>query len=146
MPSNGYGDFFQGRYSRITKDIPILAATDYSAGNGTSVVSVKNVNYTLFIQRIVFSPTTYAAKTFTFQDNAGTPVPIGFMSIPAAAPTTGSDQDQFNLDYGPTGVALTEGVDLLMKMSATGAAGILHIEGYVKQTKTMGSYTGASLQ
>lgn len=139
-------DFFQRRYGRITKDIDIATATDFSGGNGTSIVSVKNANYTLFIQQITFSPTTYAAKSFTFQDNAGTPVPGGLMSIPAAAPTTGSDQDQFTLEYGDTGTALTEGVDLLLKMSAAGAAGRLHIEGYQKQTKAVGSYAGASLQ
>lgn len=142
-----YGDYqyFQRQYGRVTKDLDIVAATDYSAGNGTSILAVKNANYTLFIQRITFAPTTYAAKTWTLQDNAGTPVPIGIISVPAAAPTTGGETDTFVFDFGGLGTALTEGVDLLLKMSAAGAAGRIHIEAYQKQTKALAAFPAAGV-
>lgn len=116
--------------SRVT-DSFVLVATDYTTA--TALITVRNANYTIYVQRIVVAPTTYAAKTWTFQDSAGTPVPVAFISIPATAGTTGADAE-FVFDFGPTGIALTTGKNLNIIMSATGAAGAIHIEAYEKIT------------
>lgn len=125
--------YWQLTYRGRSTDANILTSTDYTAGNGTAVVAVTSANHTLYIQRIVVSPTTYAAKTFTFQDDAGTPVPIALVSIPASAPTTGGVVP-YVYEFGPHGVPLTQGKNLLLKMSATGAAAFVHIEGYERLT------------
>lgn len=129
--SHGDYTFYTKRwFTDKAANVNILAATDYTTA--TAVVSVKSVNHQLFVQRITVSPTTYAAKKWTFQDSAGTPIPAGQMSIPASAPTTGGFNDQYILDYGPEGYPLTVGKNLNMIMDATGAAASLHIEAYEK--------------
>lgn len=128
----GIGDYLRIRRENQSKltHFDVTTASDTTALN--NVVAVKSANHQLFVQRIKFFPTTYAAKTFTFQDDAGSPVPIGFMSIPAAAPTTGGQTDYYELDYGPEGTPLTAGKNLDVVISATGAAGRLVIEAYQK--------------
>ena len=145
MPGAGDYQFYRSQYhdKSVTKDI--LAATDYSSGDGTAVVSVKNANYCIYVQRILISITTWAAKVWTFNDSAGTPVMVGSVSIPATQPTTGGDA-QFVLDFGPKGKKLTLGKNLLMDMSGAGAAGSVVIEAYEKLDTTVAYDAGASLQ
>jgi hypothetical protein len=125
------GDYlhWQFQFTRKNVDRSILAA-DTSAAHADIIVP-KTANHRIYIQKITFSPTTYAAQTITFRDGAGAPVPIGFMSVPATAPTTGGDC-QYVLDYGPTGTPLTVGEELDVILSAAGIAGRLHIEAYEK--------------
>jgi hypothetical protein len=127
------GDYkhFQRFYRDRSTTSIALAATDYSTA--TSIITPKNTSSTLYIQKIVVTITTYSAKTWTFQDSTGTPVPIAVASIPAAAPTTGGDAS-FVFDWGPDGIPLTEGKNLDFKMSAAGAAGVVHVEAYEKLT------------
>lgn len=103
-----------------------------AVGDGTAqlaaVLAPKNAGYQLWIQKITVSPTTYAAKTLTFQDTAGTPFVIGLISIPAAAPTTSGFQP-YILDFGPKGIALTAGKSLDIVLVA-GLVASLHIEAY----------------
>lgn len=132
MPSAGDYRFYQGHYSDKTTDVAILAATDYSTGDGTAIISAKSANHQLFIQKITISITTYSAKTWTFNDSAGTPVPVAHISIPAAAVALPSESGDITFDFGPKGFALTLGKNLLLDMSAAGAAGIIHIEAYEK--------------
>lgn len=123
--------FYQNFYRKKNVTSVATTSTDYSTAS--SIITPKSTSYTLFIQKITVSVTTYAAKTWTFQDSTGTPVPIALASIPAAAPTTGGDAD-FVYDFGPEGIPLTEGKNLDWKMSATGAAGVVHVEAYEKLT------------
>lgn len=116
-------------HTNRTTSYNVVAADDTTSMN--NMIAVRSANFQLFIQRIRFAPTTYSAKTLTFQDDAGTPVPIGLMSIPAAAGTTGGD-DQFLLDYGADGAPLTAGKNLDVVASAAGVAGRLIIEAYEK--------------
>lgn len=115
-------------YTDKSKTYNLLAADTTTELN--NIVAVKTTNHQLFIQRIIFSPTTYSAKTLGFQDDAGTPVPIGLMSIPAAAVTTGGYTDQYILDYGPAGMPLTAGKNLDGVLSGAGPAGPIRIEAY----------------
>lgn len=123
------GDYnwFKKTYTNKSKDSMVLAATDYTTA--TAIISAKSASHQLVIQKITVNPTTYAAKTWTFQDSAGTPVPVALLSIPVAAPTTGAD-GEFWFDFGPEGLALTTGKNLNLIMSATGAAAAIHIEAY----------------
>lgn len=104
-----------------------VLAADTSTQHADVIVP-KSAQHTIWIQRITFAPTTYAAQTLTFQDGANTPVPIGLMSIPASAPTTGICQ--YELDYGPQGTPLTIGEELDIIFSAAGPAGRIVIEAY----------------
>jgi hypothetical protein len=74
----------------------------------------------------MFTPTTGVAQTITFQDDAGTPVPI---AKTVASPTQG---ESYIFDFGPEGIPLTAGKNLDMVLSAAGLAGSIHIEGYQK--------------
>lgn len=111
----------------------ISVDADVATGDSAAVTlkAAKTANYTIYVQRIVVAVITYAAKTFTFQDSTGSPVIIGFMSIPAAAPTTLGLQD-YVLDFGPRGTALSKGKDLKLALSAAGVAARIHVEGYQK--------------
>lgn len=108
-------------------------SVDYQLAAATSgtveLKAVRSANHRLYIRHIIISPTTYAAQTLTFQDDAGTPVPIALASVPAAAPATMGNQG-WRLDFHDGGTPLTTGTNLDMVISAAGIAGRIHIEGY----------------
>lgn len=124
MPGD-YGTY-QDTYSSKNTDLTVLAATD-----DTTMITPKSANHQIFIQKISVAITTYAAKTWTFTDSAGTPVPIGFISIPAAAVALASESNNYTIfDFGPAGTPLTKGKNFVLDVSATGAAGVVHVEAY----------------
>jgi len=97
--------------------------------NDTTLVTPRTISDTLFIQRVHIQITgASAGKTWQIVDSAGTPVQI---TGPFPTDTDGSHYD---MDFGPTGVPLTEGANLVLDVSATGAAGIITWEGYAKRT------------
>ena len=126
------GDYFhiQAQNVREITDRFVLAATDYSTPN--ALITAKSANHRVYVQKLTISITTYSAKTWTFQDSAGTPVPIAHISMPAAAVVLPSESGTITFDFGPTGVALTLGKNFNMTMSAAGLAGVVHVEGYQK--------------
>ena len=140
------GDLFhlQAQHSRKVTDAFVLTSTDYTTA--TALVSVKSAQHRIYVQKISVNLTTYAAKTWTFQDSASTPVPIGHISIPAAAAALPSESGSIVFDFGPTGIALTKGKNLDMIMSATAAAGAIHIEAYEKLEGVIAAYGGAANQ
>lgn len=125
------GDYNKLRmaYADRSVDAVVLTTTDYTTAN--TLITVRSAEHQIFIQKIHVSVNVYAAKTWTFQDDSGTPVLNGVLSIPAAAPTTAGDVE-FVIDFGPVGYGLTKGQSFQLKMSATGAAAAVHIEGYEK--------------
>lgn len=133
--------FYKRQYTDKTTDFVAVAATD-----DTTLISAKSAGHTLFIQKITVNITTYSAKTWTFKDSAGTPVPIGHISIPAAAVALPSESNSMVIDFGPKGLALTVGTNLLLDVSAAGAAGAIHIEAYEKLTAVTSYLAGASSQ
>ncbi len=82
-------------------------------------------NHTIYLQRILVTVTTDAAKILTFKDTAGTPVVFGATK---ASPGIGT----IILDYGPDGVALTANKDLQLATDGAGLAGVIHVEAYAK--------------
>ena len=117
----------QFQHTRKTTDLTVLAATD-----DTTLITVKSANHQLYIQKITISITTYSAKTWLFKDSAGTPVELALISIPAAAVALKSESGTIEFDFGPTGTPLTLGKNLLLDVSAAGAAGRIHVEAYEK--------------
>ncbi len=130
-------NFYHQQHTDKRAQAQVVAA---DAGPVT-LITVKSANHTVYVQRIKVSVTTYSAKTLTFADSAGTPVPVGFMSIPAAAPTNAGAQD-YTVDFGPHGFALTQGKNLTMTLSAAGAAFVVSVDAYEKLTAVVGAHSG----
>lgn len=123
------GDYtkFLRHYQDISGDSDVATATT----GPVTLVTARNSQYQIFIQRIKVSVVTYAAKTFTFEDSTGTPVVIGIVSVPAAAPTAAGEQ-AYTFDFGPEGTALSVGMNFVLALSAAGAAARVHWEGYMR--------------
>lgn len=102
-----------------------------AATGDTTLVTVRNANSTLFIQRIVFYVTTDAAQSIAFVDSNGTPVG-------AAKVTTSPGVDtRWEFTFGERGMPLTEGKNFVMDVSAAGLAGNLEWEGYSRLTSAV---------
>jgi len=131
------GDYekYRRHYERIDADLVVATG---NAGPST-LKTVRNANYTIYVQKIKVSVTTFSAKTWTFKDSAGTPVPGAVISVPASEATVPGIQD-YEFDFGAAGYPLTQGKDLVLAYSAAGAAGIVHVEAY--QRKTAVTYIG----
>ncbi len=119
--------YFQTVYQGWQADATLLAATDWTSGHELALLAAPPTGYTHYVQRIVFGVTTSTSATLTFEDGAGTPV---VFAKSTATPGT------VNLvwDFGPAGTPLTTATKLQVLASATGLAGIIHAEGYTKQT------------
>lgn len=135
------GDYvrFRKLYQDISGQLQVVAATDDS-----TLVTAKSTKHSIFIQKIEIEITTYSAKTWTFTDSAGTPVPIKHISIPAAAVALPSESNTMIADFGPEGVQLTEGKNFLLDVSAAGAAGIVKWQGYQRLTSPVGAFATAA--
>lgn len=133
--------FYRRQYSDKTTDLNVVAATD-----DTTIITAKSAKHTIFVQKITVDITTYSAKTWLFKDSAGTPVPVAAISIPAAAVALPSESNSIVFDFGPKGIALTEGKNLLLDVSAAGAAAFVHVEAYEKLTGVLAYDAGASSQ
>jgi len=143
MSASLHADYghYRAQYSDKTMIKQIVAA---DVGPFENVVAVKSVNHSVFVQRIIFNVTVSTAATLTFQDDAGTPVPI------AASPGTPGLGIEIVADFGPQGIQLTRGKNLDIVISAAGLAGQINIEAYERLTPTAAlpvSYlSGAALQ
>lgn len=130
-------DWYRSMYSDKSVRGRVAAADSATIED---VVAVKNLNYTIYVQRIMLSVTTDAAQSLTFQDDAGTPVVIGKS---AASPGLGIE---VVADFGPEGFALTTAKNLDIVISGAGLGCVYVIEAYQKQTVALSNHSGASLQ
>src|SRR3990167_10558403 len=101
--------WFRRTYEDISGEFDWLAATD-----DTTLVSVRNARYTIYIQRIILYVKTDAAVSMSFEDSNSTPKQV--VNI-AASP---GDDVRFDFDFGEEGLPLTEGKDFKAMMSAAG--------------------------
>ena len=115
--------WYRKTYEDISGELTVLAATD-----DTTLVTVKNSKYTIFIQEIHFFVTTDAAQSMSFEDSAGTPFVL--RDIPASP----GDSSEWHFYMSDEGHPLTEGKDFKMMVSAAGLAGALKWVGYQKLT------------
>ena len=118
-PYRRYRTFYQD----ISGQLKVLATTD-----DTTLVTVRNANHTIYIQKIHFFVSTDAAQSINFEDSASPTVII--FGIPASPGVNST----WVMDFGPMGYGLTEGKNFLMDVSAIGVAGKLTWEGYQKLT------------
>lgn len=97
-----------------------LAATD----DDQTLVTVKNANYQLFIQRVIVYITTDAAQSWSFEDSNGTAVKVCKVTTSPGVDT------RWDFDFGPQGKSLTAGKNFVLNMSAVGLAGHVEWLGY----------------
>jgi hypothetical protein len=81
---------------------------------------------TIYITKIVYSPTTVAAGTITFRDTNGTPRVVTTTPASVAVPWV--------IDFEEDGFPLQEGEGLNIVGSASGPAGAYHVQGYRRAT------------
>ena len=139
----GAGDYrhFTNTYSDKTTDLNVLAATD-----DTTLITAKSASHQIWVQKISVNISTYSAKTWQFEDSASTPVPVANLSIPAAAVALNSESSTIVYDFGPKGFPLTVGKNLVLNVSAAGAAGQVHVEAYEKLGAAISYLAGAASQ
>ena len=121
-------------YENVSGELTATASTDDS-----TLVTVRNSSYTIFIQTIHVVVSTDDAATWSFEGTSGTPI----IASTAASPGLGVALD---VDFGDEGVPLDEGDSFLLDVSATGLAGQISWQGYSKLTAVLDSSTGASNQ
>src|SRR5215510_4520709 len=119
----GYYDRQREFYGDISGNRAVAAAD-----TGTIALVAAIPKHTLYIQVIHVQVTTLtASEVWTFQDGAGTPVPIAAQSAAALG--------HFDFDFGSQGVPCTEATAFNLVISgATGAVGRVTWEGYKKLT------------
>jgi hypothetical protein len=117
------------------RGIPQNADVELLTSDATkTLVTVRNTNYQLFIQRITYVPTTAAAQAITVKDSAGTPVLVALIPASQAVP--------YVADFGPEGLPLTAAKNLICSNTA-GPGGRFKIECYAKLSSVI-AYDAAS--
>lgn len=126
-------------YNRFREIFPDKSTdVDLATGDGgkDNVITVRNVNYKLMIQKISYNPVTAAAQAVVFQDD-GAPVKVATVPANQSTPIV--------FDFGPTGRALTPGKNLDIS-NVAGPAASIHIEAYERPAVALNANAGASLQ
>lgn len=130
----GGGDYTEHRrtHQNISGALVVGAAT-----GDTTLVTVKSPVagagdglYTIFIQIIKVWITTSVAQSWSFEDNAGTPIQI------YNVPTSPGLATLWSADFGSRGCPLTENKNFVLNVSAAGLAGTIEWEGYQRMTST----------
>ena len=112
------------RYRQIFQN----ASGNLAIGSADATLkTVRNVSHSLFLQKAHIQVTgASAGKTWQLKDSGGLE-----LTGPFATDTDGS---HFDMDFGPEGVQLTEGTNLVFDVSAAGATGLVSWEAYQKLT------------
>lgn len=106
-----------------------LVAT--TATDDTTLVTAKNANTTIYVQRVVVYITTDAAQSWSFEDSNGSALKVCKVTTSPGVDT------RWDFDFGPTGMPLTEGKNFLLNVSAVGLAGNIEYYGYQKLSSTV---------
>jgi hypothetical protein len=127
-----HGDYtsYKHTYTDKTTDV------DYAASAVGNAITPKTTNHTLFIQKITYSPGVVAAVAISVDDDGAGGV-IALIPASQATPIT--------IDFGPKGLALTQGANLDIA-AAAGVSGRFHIEAYERLTGVISYLAGASSQ
>lgn len=122
------------RQEAANRGIPANADAELLT-NATSLDLVAlRTNYTLYVQRVTYTPTTVAGLAVTVKDNNGTPVLVALIPASQALP--------YVADFGPEGLPITAGVKLFATCTA-GPGGRFKVEGYYKLTSVI-AYTATN--
>ena len=104
-------------YQDISDNLSVAAGTD-----DTTLVTVKS-GYTIFLQKAHVQITQASAgKSWQITGSDG-------LQLTGPFPTD-TDGSHYDMDFGPKGVQLTAGTNLVLDVSLTGAAGQVTWEGY----------------
>lgn len=114
---------YRKHYQDISGQLVFTTATD-----DTTLVTARNANSTIYIQRIVVYITTDAAQSIVFEDSNSSPRKVFEVS------TSPGDETRWEYYSSDEGFALTEGKNFVMNVSATGLAGHVVWEGYTRIT------------
>ena len=118
-------------YLRRREFFRSISGSYHVAAADTGVIALVPAiaKHTIFIQKIHSQVTTLAAsELWTFQDGAGTPVPV-------AAGVSAAALGHADQDFGADGAPCTEGTAFNINITgATGAIGWVTWEGYAKLT------------
>lgn len=114
---------YRSRYQDISGTLDVTTTT-----GDTTLVTARNANATIFIQRIIGYVTTDAPQSIAFEDSATASKTI------ATITTSPGDETRWDFDYGEEGFPLTEGKNFIMNVSAAGLAINLRWYGYMKLT------------
>jgi hypothetical protein len=110
-------------FRRATYDGNVAAADTTTV----EAITVKDAYHQIFVTKITVAVITDAAQSLTFQDDAGTPVPIAkTKASPGLGPIV--------FEFGDLGTPLTVGKNLDMVISGAGLAARVHVEGYQRKT------------
>lgn len=122
----GGGDYLRNRrwYQDVSTTLAFTASTD-----DTTLITGRT-GWTIFVQRIIVWINTSTAATESFQDHT-----TG--KVIAVVPASPGANTRWDFDFGPEGVPLTVSENLLWNVSATGHAGHLIVEAYMKQTAVL---------
>ena len=122
------GDYLHHQFQNTRKIVDRTVLAAHTSTDHADVITPRDANHTIYIQKITVSITTHAAQTISFQDGAGTPVVIAAHTDAAAGLSV------IEWDFGPTGTPLTAGEELDIILSAAGIAARVHIEAYERRT------------
>ena len=112
------------KYRSENTDVSTTARINTTGSSGGLVLASGVASGSIFLQRATIVPTTTGAVSWSLTDSSsGTPALTPLISM------TGSG---YSIDYGSRGVQLNTGASLQVTLSATGAAGVVSVEGYWK--------------
>lgn len=110
------------KYRQENQDVS--AQIRINATGASGVLSTGVASGSIFVQKLSIVPTTTGAVNWSVNDpTSGAITPLVSM--------TGSG---YSVDYGSRGIQITTGASLTAVLSATGAAGLIEFEGYLKYT------------
>ena len=111
-------------YRKFYQDVSDSAAVGSA---DATLVTVRNASHTLFLQKAHVQVTgASAGKTWQLKDSGGQELTGPF--------DVGTDGAHWDMDFGPLGLELTEGKNLDIDVSASGATGWVSWEAYQKLT------------
>jgi hypothetical protein len=128
-------------YERKRKDHTDISGTltRTAAQGDATLVTVRSLKHTIYIQRIIVWISTDAAQSWSFEDDG---VPLQIAEIPASP----GDSTRWDFDFGAEGMPLAEGKDFELNVSAAGLAGNIRWEGFMKLSSTIAHSSGAASQ
>jgi hypothetical protein len=115
--------------------IPGNTDTAMVAADTAKDIVAARTNYTFYMQRLTYTPTTVAAQSIAVRSKTTTTA--RYALIPASQAT------QYVAEFGPEGIAVTAGEALEAVPAAAGPAGQFSVEGYYKLTSVI-AHTAAS--
>jgi hypothetical protein len=120
------------RQEAALQGIPGNTSTALVAADTSKVVVAARTNYTFYMQRFTYVPTTVNAATIALASTTTTTARYALVPASQATP--------YVADFGPEGIAVTAGESLTATPSAAGPAGQFRVEGYYKLSSVIGSH------